>query len=103
MKGDLKMKKILFVIMIACLTVVCTIDANVSSAVSSASYYGLENVEENEYGENFTFVRGKSPVHLKYEDVYNDGYSGKLYRQRLITIDVTNNTETWYYSGEISK
>ena len=48
-------------------------------------------------------MRGKSPVNLKYEDVYNDGYSGKLYRQRLITIDVTNNTETWYYSGEISK
>ena len=51
------MKKILFVIMIACLTVVGTIDANVSSAVSSASYYELENVEENEYGENFTFVK----------------------------------------------
>lgn len=97
------MKKILFIVMIACLTVVGTIYANVSSAVSSASYYGLENVEGNEYGENFTFVRGKSPVHFKYEDVYNDGHNGKLYRQRLITIDVTNNTETWYYSGEISK
>lgn len=51
------MKKILFIVMIACMTVVCTINANVSSAVSSASYYELENVEENEYGENFTFVR----------------------------------------------
>ena len=89
--------------MITCMTVVCTINANVSSAVSSASYYELENVEENEYGENFTFERGKCPVHLNYEDVYNDGHSGQLYRQRLITIDVTNNTETWYYSGEISK
>lgn len=97
------MKKILFIVMIACLTVVGTINANVSSAVSSASYYGLENVEKDEYGENFTFVRGKSPVHLNYEDVYNDGHSGQLYRRRLITIDVTNNTETWYYSGEISK
>ena len=48
MKGDLKMKKILFIVMIACLTVVCTIDANVSSAVSSASYYELENVEKDE-------------------------------------------------------
>lgn len=89
--------------MIACLTVTCTINANVSSAVSSASYYELENVEENEYGENFTFERGKAPVYLKYEDVYTDGHNGKLYRHRLITIDVTNNTETWYYSGEISK
>ena len=62
------MKKFLFVIMIACLTVVGTINANVSSAVSSASYYELEDVEENEYGENFTFVRGKSPVHLKYTE-----------------------------------
>lgn len=53
------MKKFLFVIMIACLTVVGTINANVSTAVSSASYYELENVEENEYGENFTFVREK--------------------------------------------
>ena len=97
------MKKFLFIVMIACMIVVCTINANVSSAVSSASYYELENVEENGYGENFTFVRGKSPVNFKYEDVYNDGYSGKLYRQRLITIDVTNNTETWYYSGEINK
>ena len=97
------MKKILFVIMIACLTMVCIIDANVSSAVSSASYYELEKVEKSEYGENFTFERGKSPVHLNYEDVYNDGHSGQLYRGRLITIDVTNNTETWYYSGEISK
>ncbi|OXZ32831.1 hypothetical protein [Finegoldia magna] len=97
------MKKILFVIMIACLTMVCIIDANVSSAVSSASYYELEKVEKSEYGENFTFERGKSPVHLNYEDVYNDGHSGQLYRRRLITIDVTNNTETWYYSGEISK
>ncbi|MDU1832548.1 MAG: hypothetical protein E6786_05410 [Finegoldia magna] len=97
------MKKILFVIMIACLTMVCIIDANVSSAVSSASYYELEKVEKNEYGENFTFERGKSPVHLNYEDVYNDGHSGQLYRRRLITIDVTNNTETWYYSEEISK
>lgn len=97
------MKKFLFVIMIACLTVVCTISANVSSAVSSASNYELENAEKDEYGENFTFERGKAPVHLKYEDVYNDGYNGKLYRHRLITIDVTNNTETWYYSGEISK
>lgn len=51
------MKKILFIVMIACLTLVCTINANVSSAVSSASYYELEKVEENEYGENFTFVR----------------------------------------------
>lgn len=59
MKGDLKMKKILFIVMIACLTVVGTINANVSSAVSSASYYELEDVEENEYGENFTFVREK--------------------------------------------
>ena len=41
MKGDLNMKKFLFVIMIACLTVVGTINANVSSAVSSASYYEL--------------------------------------------------------------
>lgn len=97
------MKKVLFVIMIACFTVVCTINANVSSAVSSASHYELENVEKDEYGENFTFERGKAPVHLKYEDVYNDGNNGKLYRHRLITIDVTNNTETWYYSGEISK
>ncbi len=103
MKGDLKMKKILFIVMIVCLTVVGTINANVSSAVSSASYYELEDVEKDEYGENFTFERGKAPVNFKYEDVYNDGYSGKLYRQRLITIDVTNNTETWYYSGEISK
>lgn len=93
------MKEFLFVIMIACLTVVCTINANVSSAVSSASHYELENVEKDEYGENFTFERGKAHVHLKYEDVYNDGYNGKLYRHRLITIDVTNNTETWYYSG----
>ena len=97
------MKKYFLVIMLACVMVICSINANVSSAVSSASYYELENVEKDEYGENFTFVRGKSPVHLKYEDVYNDGYSGKLYRHRLITIDVTNNTETWYYSGEISK
>ena len=97
------MKKILFIVMIACLTVVCTINANVSSAVSSASHYELEKVEKREYSENFTFERGKSPVHLKYEDVYNDGYNGKLYRHRLITIDVTNNTETRYYLGEISK
>lgn len=97
------MKKFLFIVMIACLTLVCTINANVSSAVSSASHYELEKVEKSEYIENFTFERGKSPVHLKYEDVYNDGYNGKLYRHRLITIDVTNNTETWYYSGEISK
>ena len=41
------MKKFLFVIMIACLTVVCTINANVSSAVSSASHYELENVEKD--------------------------------------------------------
>ncbi len=82
---------------------VCTVNANVSSAVNSASRYGLENVEKDEYSENFTFERGKAPVQLKYEDVYNDGYNGKLYRHGLITIDVTNNTETWYYSGQISK
>ena len=97
------MKKYFLVITLACVMVICSINANVSSAVSSASYYELEDVEKDEYGENFTFERGKAPVNFKYEDVYNDGYSGKLYRQRLITIDVTNNTETWYYSGEISK
>lgn len=77
------MKKILFVIMIACLTVVGTINANVSSAVSSASYYELENVEKDEYGENFTFERGKCPVHLNYEDVYNDGHSGQLLQTEI--------------------
>ena len=97
------MKKFFLVITLACVMVICSINANVSSAVSSASYYELEKVEKSEYGENFTFERGKSPVHLNYEDVYNDGHSGQLYRRRLITIDVTNNTESWYYSGEIIK
>ena len=93
------LKKILFTIILMCLTISPTLKENVSLAGGGVKPAEPTVVYQKEYGQNYTFPRNHAPEYVIYGDSSATGYKGALTRRRLITIDVTNNTETWYYSG----
>lgn len=95
------LKKILFTIILMCLTISPTLKENVSLAGGGVKPAEPTVVYQKQYGQNYTFPRGKAPRYVVYGNSTATGYKGYLYRQRKITIDVSNNTETWYYSGTI--
>lgn len=93
------LKKILFTIILMCLTISPTLKENVSLAGGGVKPAEPTVVYQKEYGQNYTFPKGKAPTSLMYGESSITGYKGKLYRRRKITVDVTNNKEVWYYSG----
>lgn len=95
------LKKILFTIILMCLTISPTLKENVSLAGGGVKPAEPTVVYQKEYGQNYTFPRDKAPGSIEYGESARTGYKGTLYRRRKITVDVTNNTETWYYSGTL--
>ena len=93
------LKKILFTIILMCLTISPTLKENVSLAGGGVKPAEPTVVYQKEYGQNYTFPKGKAPNSVMYGESSITGYKGMLYRRRKITVDVTNNKETWYYSG----
>lgn len=93
------LKKILFTIILMCLTISPTLKENVSLAGGGVKPAEPTVVYQKEYGQNYTFPAGKAPTSVMYGESSVTGYKGMLYRRRKITVDVTNNKEIWYYSG----
>lgn len=95
------LKKIIIMVLFMCVTVSPIVKENVTLAGSGVISAEPDVVYQKQYGQNYTFTRGKAPTYVIYGESTRTGYKGYLYRRRQITIDVTNNTETWYYSGTV--
>lgn len=95
------LKKILFTIILMCLTISPTLKENVSLAGGGVKPAEPTVVYQDERHLERTFPRGKAPNYIVYGESTVTGYKGYLYRRRLVTVDVKNNTETWYYSGTV--